>query len=647
MLDRLKRWNRQRPVPVGRDCIADPETVRAFFDSLPLYGPVDLARVQEHQSSVTPSDILRSANAALRHEFDLLGSGPFVPIAAEPAAGGGYRRIDWALDPVTGQRFPNNLPSESCSIGAICPPRSDIKRPWELARCYHWITLAQGWLLTRRDAYAEELLDQCDDFMEGNPVGTGIHWICTMDVAIRATNWALALQRVRDASIEEARWARAVGSLVAHGRFIRSHLENHYEVTSNHFLSNVVGLMAVARVLPQHVEASEWLTFSTAAVEQEIGIQVLDDGADFESSVPYHRLVTELFFAAARMADAAGAPLSTSFRARLRLMHEFMAALLRPDGLMPQIGDADDGRLHVFRGHDRQVPQDPRHLFGPAAAMFGDRRFAELGGPEAVWDAAWWGLEVPTTAARIPPIDAFFQDAGIAIRRDSAGGYLAVTNGAVGTRGFGNHKHNDLLSFEYHVGAHPIIVDPGSFVYTSDPEARNTMRSVVSHNTIAPEGVEQNTFNPEWLFRMFERASPEHLDYHAEPMLFRYAGRHRGYAELGLVVSRLFMWKPDVLEIRDTVDGDPERPVALQWRFHLAPDVDATIVDGSVRIAVGDVAVVLSCSDSLQLAVQPAWYSPSYGVRRASHQVVAHGTIDSLSERNWIFRLQTRKVQPA
>ena len=40
--------------------------------------------------------------------------------------------------------------------------------------------------------------------------------------------------------------------------------------------------------------------------------------------------------------------------------------------------------------------------------------------------------------------------------------YLLVTNGIVGTAGFGNHKHNDLLGFEYHVDGVPVLVDPGS-----------------------------------------------------------------------------------------------------------------------------------------------------------------------------------------
>ena len=83
----------------------------------------------------------------------------------------------------------------------------------------------------------------------------------------------------------------------------------------------------------------------------------------------------------------------------------------------------------------------------------------------------------------------------------------------MGTNGFGNHKHNDLLSFEFHDRGRPLIVDPGSFVYTSNPDARNRFRSTRAHNTVVVDGEEQNEFKAEWLFRMFEKAKPEHLQF--------------------------------------------------------------------------------------------------------------------------------------
>ena len=87
-------------------------------------------------------------------------------------------------------------------------------------------------------------------------------------------------------------------------------------------------------------------------------MQVLPDGADYESSVPYHRLVTELFLGAARLADHMRRAAAAAFSDRVERMVAFLAAVLRPDGLMPQIGDADDGRLHVLSEYGSWQPQD-------------------------------------------------------------------------------------------------------------------------------------------------------------------------------------------------------------------------------------------------------------------------------------------------
>src|SRR6185295_19226636 len=181
-------------------------------------------------------------------------------------------------------------------------------------------------------------------------------------------------------------------------------------------------------------------------------------------------------------------------------MVAYLAAVTRPDGVMPQVGDADDGRLHVFEGYGTTTPQDGRHLFGPAAAMFDEPAWRALGGGAGDWEAAWWGLDVPATSVPVQPVQAIgklFPHAGIGVVRAENAHYLIVTNGIVGTNGFGNHKHNDLLGFEYHHAGMPVIVDPGSYVYTSDPDARNRFRGTAYHNTLMVDGVEQNELRPD------------------------------------------------------------------------------------------------------------------------------------------------------
>src|SRR5262249_6693469 len=159
----------------------------------------------------------------------------------------------------------------------------------------------------------------------------------------------------------------------------------------NHFLSNVAGLFFVVAIfhdLPLGVtwdrQCREWLT-------HEMDVQVLADGADYESSVPYHRLVTELFLGAERLAPYRESPLPPAFPTRVRSMVEFLAAVIRPDGLMPQLGDADDGRLHVLSEYGAWNPQNASHLFAAATSVGIDCAPSSARRPWDEWEAAWWG----------------------------------------------------------------------------------------------------------------------------------------------------------------------------------------------------------------------------------------------------------------
>src|SRR5207247_9136411 len=103
--------------------------------------------------------------------------------------------------------------------------------------------------------------------------------------------------------------------------------------------------------------------------EPEMKVQRLEEGADAASSVPCQRLVLELFLAGERLAELAGGPLSESYRACLKRMFAFMLAVLRPAGLMPQVGDAADGRLHLCSDYGVWHAQAARHLVAAGALV--------------------------------------------------------------------------------------------------------------------------------------------------------------------------------------------------------------------------------------------------------------------------------------
>jgi hypothetical protein len=629
MLERLSRiWRRPSPEPCLATAPTSPpatlagdthaagtstsEWIHARLARASSYAEIpDAALDRLRRDPLQMSATVAAADRVLRHEFDLLGSGPFTSVDPERPPSGAYRPIDWYFDPVQQLRFPRGVPYKAWKLYEMRPGTADVKHPWELARCQHWATLGQAFRLTGDERYAREI----------------------------------ALVR-QSPALAEAFWVRAYSALFDHGVFIRGNLENTYEVTSNHFLSNVVGLWFLASAFARLPAGEEWAAFARESLEREIDVQVLSDGADFESAVPYHRLVAELFLGCLRLADLNGAPLSAHYRQRTRDMVIYLAGVLRPDGLMPQVGDADDGRLHVFTGYGSTSPQDPRHLFGPAAVLFDEPQWAALAGAAGRWEAAWWGLETdraimtlsddPTLAAHL------FRDAGVAVAR-TRDSYLLVTNGIVGTKGFGNHKHNDQLAFEFHSGGTPLLVDPGSYVYTSDAAGRNRFRGTAYHNTLCVDGGEQNEINPEWLFRMFEKANAEHVSFAHDAGGVEYVGRHHGYERLDAPVTHERRLRLDAatgrLAIVDRLTGRGAHE--LRWHFHFAPGIDVR-VDGesALVLAANGRRWRLAFPADLRAAVTPAEYSPSYGVRRPCLAADLTTKTALEGERRWEFSIQ-------
>jgi hypothetical protein len=666
MLARLKRLWRQPPIGATPAGAAPPVPSPTFDVEVAATGlstiawcrrrrlagalyvgmPAEaLATLQRRDAERTRATIA-AAERVVRHEFDLLGSGPYVPIDPDRTARAGYTPIDWYLDPVRQLRFPRGVPHKQWNLLEMRPANADVKYPWELARCQHWVTLGQAFQFTGDDRFALEIARELDDFIEANPTGVGVNWTCTMDVGLRAVSWAVGLELVRTSqALDEPFWARAYTALFDHGVFIRRNLENTYEVTSNHFLSNLLGLQFVGAVFSDLAQGIEWTAFARAAIEHELYVQVLPDGADYESSIPYHRLVAELFLGAARQAEHGGQPLSAAYRSRLRDMAAYLAAATRPDGLMPQVGDADDGRLHIFEGYGTTTPQDGRHLLGPAAAMFDRPAWAALAGAAGEWEAAWWGLPVPTTPVpepRVEPFARLFPHAGIAVAHATPGHYLIVTNGIVGTNGFGNHKHNDLLSFEYHHGGTALIVDPGSYVYTSDADARNRFRGTAYHNTLMVDGVEQNELRPDWLFRLFETSNAESLSFDDRTDAAVYIGRHHGYERLPEPVTheRRFRFEKTsgALLIVDRLIGRGRH--AVRWHFHLAPGVAADRArDATVLLTAPTGRWRLIAPPGLTIAIEAAAYSPSYGVSVPCAALDLAARVDLAGERTWEFSI--------
>ncbi len=136
------------------------------------------------------------------------------------------------------------------------------------------------------------------DFIANNPPRMGVNWVCTMDVGIRAANMLVAydiFSQLDSFGILDDEFRQIfANSIYEHGFHIVNNLEYSEFLTSNHYLSNIAGLLFVSVYLENRNDVNQWLAFSIQEILNEMQNEFYEDGGNFESSTSYHRLSGEL-----------------------------------------------------------------------------------------------------------------------------------------------------------------------------------------------------------------------------------------------------------------------------------------------------------------------------------------------------------------
>jgi hypothetical protein len=205
--------------------------------------------------------------------------------------------------------------------------------------------------------------------------------------------------------------------------------------------------------------------------------------------------------------------LSELYEAKLTKMFEASLNYIKPNGMAPQIGDNDNGR--IFKFSSRNILEH-KYLLNLAAIYFKDSNF-KLRQFSLEEEPFWlFGKDTKIIWDNLPfrecPLRTkSFPDAGWYIIRHN-NHYCFISCGPNGQNGKGGHAHNDKLSFELVIDGQDIIVDPGTYVYTPYPEERNKFRSTGYHNTVKFNGCEQNEISEKDIFSLPDRVKIKDAD---------------------------------------------------------------------------------------------------------------------------------------
>ncbi len=548
------------------------------------------------------------ARNALRHRFNLLGSG-LVDLGPN---------IDWCTDFKSGKTWDKrdfrlqklvNLNDDS-----------DVKIPWELSRCNHFLPMALVCLLENDESYLIEFENQVISWSEQNEYLQTVNWSCPMDTAIRCLNWLLAYQLLSS----RHQFGKDFISLLTielykGGKSIFENLEKTGDGhNTNHYLTNLLGLLYLGELFNDAARPNIWREFAISEFEKEMTSQVSSDGLDYESSLPYHGLVTEIFLLAQMLSARSDFAFSSNFELTLSKMLANLCRFSGADGLVENFGDNDDGRiLKLFS----RPARDFRDVIDVGMTVMSSRDFPPVAAtPERIVMAnrpsnslqsdvaAWQSIHLP--------------ESGLCQLRSSD---LVVNFFAnqVGTAGLGNHKHNDLLSLTLAYKGAPILVDPGTFVYSVDENLRNQFRSTRSHNTVMVDDCEQNRMVNGLLFLLRSDGTPRILDWHSTAMNDLVIAEHDCYGRLDEPVTHrrsLYLSKSNqILLIRDELLGAGVHK--LEFNFHINRMKLETLENHLVQMLPTDSPTGLlfaNCDASSRFQVDSGWVSPSYGVRYPS-----------------------------
>lgn len=464
----------------------------------------------------------------------------------------------------------------------------DIKMPWELSRLQHLLVLAQAYRLSGELSLRETFVNQWHDWFFNNPFLKGAAWVCPMDVGIRAVNLVLCAELLKgDSSITEEFWQQYSCCLYDHLFYLEHNWEYYDSRTSNHYLSDLIGYLYLCSyfiTLPGIEQKFQWCS---QELLREFEKQVFDEGTDYEGSTCYHRLVTEIFYHWYLVCLEHDNALAVSVYTKLQKMFEFLAWCMPNESTLLQIGDNDSGKI----------------------------TYAAI---------SWSLIESMKEASNTRAHKKIYADFGLVLYKDNQwhGSLRSYSYHTVQPSG---HFHNDANSITLYYDGQPLIVDPGSYIYTPSAYWRNAFRSVAAHSTFYKCDEEPIPFD-EKLFTLDMPACRSEISSHedTERQLYSYHDLYKGVR-----AHRLVEYTDTSVIIYDwwtaTTSHTPST-IPTVWNFCLHNCVVLMGQDTMITLTVGEKKFILY-SQQLDYQCVPGWISSEYGVKKTTYYVRAQKNV--------------------
>lgn len=261
---------------------------------------------------------------------------------------------------------------------------------------------------------------------------------------------------------------------------------SRYDVTHNITLHMLTGCLLVGLCFPALKPAGQWVNVVQKRLEDDFaGEAFVSADGYYGEGFGYQHVNHNLIQVCVRYLQAAGRKVAPPLRRICEKSFEFAAAITRPDGNTPLLGDC-----HSQMAHEHYIQS--HEMLHYAAAFFRRADFkAAAGSPYCedpleynIWlmgleGLAWWDSAKvpPRKSRRIEPHD--FRASGLQFFGLGQG--LAGHSGMLACARTHNHAHCDFGSIDLYGLGRPLLTDTAVTSYGED-----TYRSERAHNTVVP-----------------------------------------------------------------------------------------------------------------------------------------------------------------
>ena len=584
-----------------RDWLGAHRALAEHFQRRPRRFPLSSDRVASIARAVHrrfPSTDARSrAERILGGHYDLLGYAN-VAVGTPP---------DWHRDPVNDRRAPVMFWD---AVPYLEPACGDHKVTWELNRHQHFLVLGRAYQLTGDERYYQEFVRQFAGWMTANSPLLGMNWASMLELAFRSLSWLWSLEFFAGAAGEHDDYPWLVDLLLALDRQLL-HIEHNlsrYFSPNTHLSGEVLALYVAGRALPELARADRRADIGRAALVAEASAQINPDGGHAELSAHYHRYSTDFYLLALNVARITRDTAAAVFEDASRLQAAYLRTLATDDGLLPLLGDDDGGQLFPLCG---RPPADCRDSLAHAALLLRDPALSIGPAPEETY----WFCGREDADRYAVPAGAWpsrrFESSGYCVMRTNRRDHLVFD---CGRHGFlnGGHAHSDALSIVLTIEGRPVLVDPGTGLYTIDPAVRDRFRGTAMHNTVLVDGRPQA--EPRGAFHWATTTDAACTAWKTRPGFDYAEGRHEGYEGVTHIRRVVALHGIGWLVVDHLLGNRREVEATAMWHLHPMWTCSRTDERGVQLHGPDGVTLALASTAPLREVEGPeASYSPVYG----------------------------------